>query len=115
MAEQLEFVPAGFRVILRVRSKLAFGCCDAIAQAPAPIRPMERGIAGLSLLASVLLAKFADHLLLYRQSVIYAREDVDLDRAVLANWAIVPGRTRATLAEIGHGGGNLICPELRAG
>jgi transposase len=86
VAEQLEFVPASFRVIRHVRPKLACSCCDAIVQAPAPSRPIERGIAGPGLLAHVLVAKFADHLPLYRQSVIYAREGVELDRALLANW-----------------------------
>ncbi len=86
VAEQLEFVPASFRVIRYVRPKLACSCCDVIVQAPAPSRPIERGIAGPGLLAHVLVAKFADHLPLYRQSVIYAREGVDLDRALLASW-----------------------------
>jgi len=70
VSEQLEFVPASFRVIRHVRPKLACGCCDAIVQAPAPSRPIERGIAGPGLLAHVLVAKFTDHLPLYRQSVI---------------------------------------------
>jgi transposase len=86
VAEQLEYVPASFRVIRHVRPKLACSCCDAIVQAPAPSRPIERGLAGPGLLAHVLVAKFADHLPLYRQSVIYARDGVDLDRALLANW-----------------------------
>jgi transposase len=86
VAEQLEYVPASFRVIRHVRPKLACSCCDAIVQAPAPSRPIERGIAGPGLLAHVLVAKVADHLPLYRQSVIYAREGVDLDRALLARW-----------------------------
>jgi transposase len=86
VAEQLEYVPASFRVIRHVRPKLACSCCDAIVQAPAPSRPIERGIAGPGLLAHVLVAKFADHLPLYRQAVIYARDGVDLDRALLASW-----------------------------
>jgi len=86
VAEPLEFVPSSFRVIRHVRPKLACSCCDAIVQAPAASRPIERGIAGPGLLAHVLVAKFADHLPLYRQSVIYARESVDLDRALLAAW-----------------------------
>jgi transposase len=86
IAEQLEYVPASFRVIRHVRPKLACCCCDAIVQAPAPSRPIERGIAGPGLLAHVLVAKFADHLPLYRQAVIYARDGVDLDRALLASW-----------------------------
>jgi transposase len=86
VAEQLEYVPASFRVIRHVRPKLACSCCDTIVQAPAPSRPIERGLAGPDLLAHVLVAKFADHLPLYRQSVIYARDGVDLDRALLASW-----------------------------
>jgi transposase len=63
-----------FRVIRHVRPKLARS------------RPVERGLAGPGLLAHVLVAKFADHLPLYRQSVIDARDGVELDRALLANW-----------------------------
>ncbi|KAB8044560.1 IS66 family transposase [Janthinobacterium aquaticum] len=85
-AEQLEWIPGSFRVIRHVRPKLACKCCDTIVQAPAPSRPIARGIAGPGLLAHVLVAKFADHLPLYRQSVIYAREGVELERALLANW-----------------------------
>ncbi|MFA8373083.1 IS66 family transposase, partial [Burkholderia thailandensis] len=60
----------------------------------APSRPIERGMAGPGLLAHVLVAKFADHLPLYRQSVIYAREGVELDRSLLAKWV---GHTAALL------------------
>lgn len=66
--------------------KLACTCCDHITQAAAPSRPIERGLAGPGLLAHVLVSKFADHLPLYRQSAIYAREGVDLDRSLLAKW-----------------------------
>jgi len=86
VSEQLEYVPASFRVIRHVRPKLACLCCDHIAQAAAPSRPIERGMAGPGLLAHVLVAKFADHLPLYRQSVIYAREGVELNRSLLAKW-----------------------------
>ena len=86
VAEQLEWIPGSFRVIRHVRPKLSCKCCDSIVQAPAPSRPIARGLAGPGLLAHVLVAKFADHLPLYRQSVIYAREGVELERALLANW-----------------------------
>ena len=86
VAEQLEWIPGSFRVIRHVRPKMACKCCDTIVQAPAPSRPIARGIAGPGLLAHVLVAKFADHLPLFRQSVIYAREGVELERALLANW-----------------------------
>jgi transposase len=86
VTEMLEYVPASFKVIRQVRPKLACACCDAIVQAPAPSRPIERSVAGPGLLAHVLVAKYADHLPLYRQSVIYAREGVELARSTLAQW-----------------------------
>ena len=86
ISEQLEFVPASFRVIRHIRPKMTCTCCDCIVQAPAPSRPIERGMAGPGLLAHVVVSKFADHLPLYRQSVIYAREGVELDRGLLADW-----------------------------
>jgi len=55
-------------------------------QAPAPSRPIDRGLAGPGLLAYGLVAKYADSLPLYRQAEIYAREGVDLDRSTLAGW-----------------------------
>jgi len=86
VSEQLEFIPASFKVIRHIRPKLACTCCDCIVQAPPPSRPIERGMAGPGLLAHVLVSKFADHLPLYRQSVIYAREGVELSRSLLADW-----------------------------
>ncbi|EGQ6061346.1 IS66 family transposase zinc-finger binding domain-containing protein, partial [Escherichia coli] len=70
-AEQLELMRSAFRVIRTVREKHACTQCDAIVQAPAPSRPIERGIAGPGLLARVLTSKYAEHTPLYRQSEIY--------------------------------------------
>ena len=86
VAEMLEYVPARFKVIRHVRPKLACGGCERIVQADAPARPIARGMAGPGLLAHVLVSKYCDHLPLYRQSGIYAREDVDLSRSTLAGW-----------------------------
>ncbi len=55
-------------------------------QAPAPARPIERGLPGPALLAHVMVGKFCDHLPLYRQSAIYARSGIELDRSTLADW-----------------------------
>ena len=55
-----------------------------IVQAPLPGRPITRGLAGPGLLGHVLVSKYADHLLLYRQNEIYAREGVELERSTLA-------------------------------
>jgi transposase len=86
VSEQLEIIDAAFKVIRHVRRKKACACCDRIVQAAAPSRPIERGIAGPGLLARILVAKFADHQPLYRQSAIYAREGVELDRSTMARW-----------------------------
>ena len=86
VSEMLEYVPARFKVIRHVRPKLACASCETIVQVPAPTRPIARGLAGPGLLAHVLVSKYADHLPLYRQSEIYAREGVDLDRSTLADW-----------------------------
>ena len=86
VTEVLEYVPASFRVVRHVRPKLACKCCDTITQAPAPALPIPRGRAGPGLLAHIIVAKFADHLPLYRQSQIYAREGVDLSRSTMADW-----------------------------
>jgi transposase len=85
VAEVLEYVPASFRVIRHVRPKLACPRCEAIVQAPAPVRPIARGIAGPGLLAHILTSKFCDHLPLYRQAQIYARQGVILERSTLAD------------------------------
>src|ERR1700733_10177883 len=97
VAEMLERVRACFKVIRHVRPKLSCDACDRIMQAPAPSRPIDRGLAGPGLLAHVLVSKYADHLPLYRQSEIYAREGVDLDRSTLAGWV---GETSELLAPL---------------
>ena len=97
VSEILEYVPARFQVIRQVRPKLACACCERIVQAAAPSRPIERGVAGPGLLAHVLVSKYCDHLPLYRQSEMYAREGVELERSTLADWV---GGTSALLAPL---------------
>jgi transposase len=94
VTEELEYVPGRFRVNRIVRPKLSCRCCETIHQAPMPSRPIERGRPGPGLLAHVLVSKYADHLPLYRQSQIYGREGVELDRSTLADWV---GRSAALL------------------
>jgi transposase len=86
VSEILEWVPASLKVIRQVRPKLACSRCDRIVQADAPSRPIARGLAGPGLLAHVLVSKYCDHLPLYRQAEIYARQGVELERATLADW-----------------------------
>lgn len=99
VSEQLEIIDAAFKVIRTVRRKKACACCDGIVQAPAPSRPIERGIAGPGLLAQILVAKFADHQPLYRQAAIYARDGVELDRSTMARWVGACGALVRPLVE----------------
>src|SRR5580692_4466323 len=86
VSEMLEYVPASFVVLRHVRTKLSCTKCDCIVQAEAPSRPIERGLAGPGLLAHVLVSKYCDHQPLYRQSEIYARHGVELERSTMADW-----------------------------
>jgi transposase len=87
VAEMLDYVPAQLRV--KVIRRPRYGCrsCEgAVTQAPAPERPIDGGLATEALLAHVLIGKYSDHLPLYRQSQILARQGITLDRSTLCNW-----------------------------
>lgn len=99
VAEILEYIPANFKVIRHVRPKFACKQCERVVEAPAPSRTIERGLAGPGLLAHVLVAKYADHCPLFRQSEIYAREGIDLDRSTLAGWVGAASELLAPLVE----------------
>ena len=99
VSEVLEYVPASFKVIRTVRPKLSCACCSRIVQEPAPHRPIDKGLAGPGLLAHVLVSKYADHLPLYRQSEIYARQGIDLERSTLAGWVGGTSRMLQPLVE----------------
>ena len=86
VTEILEYIPGRFEVIRHIRPACSCRKCEAMAQMPMPALPIPRAQAGAGLLAHVLIAKFCDHLPLYRQAEIYARDGVDLDRATLASW-----------------------------
>jgi transposase len=87
VSERLDIVPAQFRVLVTRRPKYACRSCEEIvAQAPAPSRLIEGGIPTEATVAQVLVSKYADHLPLYRQAQIYARQGVNLDRSTLADW-----------------------------
>jgi transposase len=97
-AERLDMIPAQFRVIVTRRPKYGCRACEsAVVQAPAPARLIEGGLPTEALVAHVLVGKYADHLPLYRQSQIYARQGIDLDRSTLADWV---GRAAAELQPI---------------
>jgi transposase len=97
-SERLDVIPALFKVIVTRRPKYACRACEgAVVQASAPARLIEAGIPTENLVAHVLAGKYADHLPLYRQAQIYARQGVDLDRSTLADWV---GRAAALLAPV---------------
>jgi transposase len=100
VSEVLEYVPASFVVIRHVRTKLSCIKCDCIVQAEAPSRPIERGMAGPGLLAHVLVSKYCDHQPLYRQSEMYARQGVELERSTLADWVGASSRLLEPLVEV---------------
>jgi transposase len=86
VSEVLKYVPGHFVVEQHVRPAMSCRICEAMVQAPMPVLPIPRGQADASLLAHVAIAKYCDHLPLYRQSQIYARDGFDLDRSLLADW-----------------------------
>src|SRR4029077_14551182 len=86
-SERLDIVPAQFRVLVTRRPKYACRTCeDGVVQAPAPARLIEGGLPTEATVAQVLVSKYADHLPLYRQAQIYARQGVNLDRSTLPDW-----------------------------
>ncbi len=103
-SERLDVIPAQFRVVVRRRPKLACRACEGVV-VQAPARLIEGGLPTEALVASVLVARYADHLPLYRQAQIMARQGVELDRSTLAFWvgyaaaevAPVVARLRETL------------------
>src|SRR5246127_2554714 len=86
VSEMLEYVPASFVVIRHVGTTLSCTKCDCIVQAEAPSRPIDRGAARPGLLGDVPVSKYCDHQPLYRQSQIYARQGVELERSTMADW-----------------------------
>ncbi|MBJ6126638.1 IS66 family transposase [Microvirga splendida] len=86
VSERLDIVPAQLRVLVVRRPKYACRACEAVVQAPAPARVIEGGLPTDALVAQVLVSKYADHLPLYRQAQIYARQGINLDRSTLADW-----------------------------
>jgi transposase len=86
-AEQLELLTSAMKVIRTIRVKKACVSCDCIVEAPAPSRPIDRGIAGPGLLARIMVAKYCEHTPLYRLSeILWRQHGVQLSRVLLSNW-----------------------------
>lgn len=87
ISERLDILPARFRVLVTRRPKYACRSCEeVVVQAPAPARLIAGGIPTEATVGHVLVSKYADHLPLYRQAQIFARQGIDLDRSTLADW-----------------------------
>jgi len=97
VTETLEVVPRHWKVVQTVRERMACRTCETVSQPPAPFHPIARGRAGPELLATVLEAKFGQHLPLNRQSETFAREGIELDVSTMADWV---GVCTATLAPL---------------
>ena len=101
ISEQLEIIPAQVRVIRHIRYKYACRRCETgITTAPMPAQVIPKSIATPGLLAYVATAKYVDSLPLYRQSTIFKRLGVELNRATLANWMIRVAEVIAPLIEL---------------
>jgi len=95
VAERLDVIPAQFRVIVTHRPRYGCRACEsAVVQAAARARLIEGGLPTEAMIAHVLVGKYADHLPLYRQCQICARQGIELDRSTLADWV---GRAAAEL------------------
>jgi transposase len=94
VTETLDYVPGRFKVIRHVREKLSCRACDTVIAAAAPDHAIARGRAGAGLLAHIVVSKYDDHLPLYRQAEIFAREGVSLETSTLSGWV---GATAAAL------------------
>jgi len=86
VSRRLDVTPAKFRLIVTRRPKYAYRNRDGVVQAPAPAHLVESGLPTEALLAHIAVAKYADGLPLYRQEAIYARDGVDLERSLMAQW-----------------------------
>ena len=87
VAGRLDIVPVQLRVLVVRRPKYACRACEeGVVQGPAPARLIEGGLPTEATVAHVVVAKYADHLPLYRQAQIYARQGIALDRSTLADW-----------------------------
>src|SRR4051812_45068296 len=86
ITETLDYVPGRFKVVRHIREKMSCRACDTVVAAPAPDHAIARGRAGAGLLAHIVVSKYDDHLPLYRQTEIFAREGVLLKTSTLSGW-----------------------------
>jgi transposase len=86
VTEVLEKIPSQFKVIRYIRPIYACRACEMVSQAPAPDLPIVKGRPGPNLVTNIAISKYYDGLPLYRQSKIFEREGVEIERMVMADW-----------------------------
>ncbi|UZE09014.1 IS66 family transposase [Pseudomonas corrugata] len=86
VSEKLDYIPGVFTVEQHIRGKWACRQCETLIQAPVPAQVIDKGIPTAGLLAHVMVAKFSDHLPLYRQEKIFGRAGLAIPRSTLAQW-----------------------------
>ena len=91
VSEKLDYTPGVFTVERHVRGKWVCDDCETLIQAPVPAQIIDKGIPTAGLLAHVMIAKFGDHLPLYRQESIFGRAGLAIPRSTLAQWVGVTG------------------------
>ena len=99
ISERLDYLPGTFRVEKHVRGKWVCRTCETLVQAPVPAQIIDKGVPTAGLLAQVLIAKYADHLPLYRQEEIYGRVGVPIPRSTMAEWVGACGVQLQPLAD----------------
>jgi len=100
VSQILDMITARLKLIEVARPKKSCRCCEKMVQCPAPTRPIPGSLAGPSLLAFILVAKYDDHLPLYRLNEIFARMSADIPNSTLAGWCGGAMRTLAPLVEL---------------
>jgi transposase len=91
VCEKLDYTPGVFTVEQHIRGKWVCAQCETLIQAPVPAQIIDKGIPTAGLLAQVLVAKYSDHLPLYRQERIFGRAGVEIPRSTLAQWVGICG------------------------
>jgi transposase len=86
VSEKLDYTPGVFEVERHIRGKWVCRHCERLIQAPVAPHVIDKGIPTAGLLAQVLIAKYLDHLPLYRQESIFERAGLTLSRSTLAQW-----------------------------
>lgn len=92
VSEKLDYVPGSLRVQRHVRGRWACRSCERVSQEPMPAHLIDKGLPTEALLAQLTVAKYDDHLPLYRQSEMFARQGVQIARSTLSQWSGAVGQ-----------------------